>query len=502
MSYPASRRAAPAAVVLCLLGLALLAAAVPAPASAQGYTCEASALAATLGPSPRTEPVTANKGETTCKADSDGGNMPASPLPITGSLLSATTDLQPPTGAPSAQTATAAGGLGELRIAGLPIPLQRPDTSGLPGPQTIPGVGTIDVRAAVEALVPESFSAELLNLRALRAQVTGRCVNGSPQLTGTSSVLGISVLGKELPVDRAVSQTVSVVDSSNIDPSNLSPAQLGLPGVALDPAVQGILDALPTISVPATVAQLRVTPGRKIEGGGKLTQHALDLTLTVGGQNVVDLTVGEATVGAAQVNCGGVADLALQCSSRRIVLIDVLRSKGRVRLLGAANRRFAGKRVKIRFTATGKVVARPVVRRSGLFTATAKLPRKKLRATNRARYQAEISKQKSLRLKLVRRMIVSRTSVSGGRVTIAGAIVRPLGAPIQTVVVKRRLSCGRYEVIKRFTPPSSGRFKITVGGPASQQAAVYRLQTRVRKFASNPKLFPTFTLPRYVDLAQ
>jgi len=487
-----------------LLGLALLATA-PAPASAQGWTCEASALAATLGPSPRTEPIMANKNppaQPTCKAAAAGGNPPASPLPITGSLLSATTDLQPPSGSPSAQTATAAGGLGELRIAGLPIPLEHPDTSGLPGPQTIPGVGTIDVRGAVEALVPESFSAELLNLRALRAQVTGRCVDGSPQLTGTSSVLGISVLGKELPVDRAVSQTVSVVDSSNIDPSNLDPNQLGLPGVTLDPGVQALLDTLPTISIPATVAQLKVKPGRKISGGGKLTQHALDLTLTVGGQNVVDLTVGEATVGAAQVNCGGVADLALQCTSRRIVLIDVLRSKGRVKLLGAANRRYAGKRVKIRFMATGKVVARPLVRRTGLFTATAKLPRKKLRGTNRARYRAEIAKEKSLRLKLVRRMLVSHTSVSGKRVTIAARVVRPLGAPVQRVVVKRRLSCGRYRVIKRFTPPASGRFKITVGGPGSQQAAVYRLQTRVRKFVSNPKLFPTFTLPRYVDLAQ
>ena len=295
---------------------------------------------------------------------------------------------------------------------------------------------------------------------------------------------------------------MSVVDSSNIDPSNLTPDQLGLPGVTLDPAVQAVLDTLPTISIPATVAQLKVTPGRKIEGGGKLTQHALDLTLTVGGQNVVDLTVGEATVGAAQVNCGGVADLALQCTSRRIVLIDVLRSKGRVKLLGAANRRYAGKRVKIRFMATGKVVARPLVRRTGLFTATAKLPRKRLRATNRARYQAEIAKEKSLRLKLVRRMLVSGTSVKGSKVTIAGRVVRPLGAPVQQVIVKRRLSCGRYRVIKRFTPPASGRFKITVGGPGSQQAAAYRLQTRVRKFVSNPKLYPTFTLPRYVDLAQ
>jgi hypothetical protein len=496
-------RPAPLPVALCLLALGLLAAA-PAPASAQGFTCEASALAATLGPSPRTEPVTANKtppAQPACKAAAAGGNAPASPLPLTGSLLSATTDLQPPTGAPSAQTASAAGGVGELRVAGLPIPLRRPDTSGLPGPQTIAGV-TIDVRAAVEALVPETFDAELLHLRALRALVTGRCANGSPQLTGSSSVLGISVLGKELPTDRAVSQTLTVSDSTSIDPSNLTPQQLGIPGVVIDGPIKQALDALPTVSVPATVARVSATPGRKIEGGGKLIQHALDLTVAVGGQTVADLTVGEATVGAAQVVCGGVADLALQCTARGIVLIDVVRSKGRVRLLGAASRRFAGKRVKIRFLATGKVVARPVVRTSGLFSATAKLPPAKLRATNRARYRAEISKQRSLRLKLVRRMLVSTTTVRDRRVTIAGRVVRPLGAPVRTVVVKRRLSCGRYRVIKRFTPPASGRFRITVGGPGSEQAAVYRLQTRVRKFTSNPKLFPTFTLPRYVDLAQ
>jgi hypothetical protein len=29
---------------------------------------------------------------------------------------------------------------------------------------------------------------------------------------------------------------------------------------------------------------------------------------------------------------------------------------------------------------------------------------------------------------------------------------------------------------------------------------VYRLQTSVRKHAGNPKLFPTFTLPRAVEL--
>jgi hypothetical protein len=178
----------------------------------------------------------------------------------------------------------------------------------------------------------------------------------------------------------------------------------------------------------------------------------------------------------------------------------VLRSKGRVRLLGAAHRMYAGRRVAIRFTAAGKVVARPLVTNGGLFRATARLPRRGLRATNRARYQASIGGEKSLRLKLVRRMLVSSTRAHGERVTIAGRVVRPLGSPVQTVVVKRRVSCGRYQVVKRFKPPASGRFRITVPGPGDSQAAVFRMQTRVRKVTSNPKLYPTFTLPRFVDL--
>jgi len=209
MPQPGSPRRAASLLTLPLLLAVLLA--LPASASAQGYTCEASALAVTLGPSPRTEPVTANKGEPGCKKASAGGSFPASPLPITGSLLSATTDLQPPTGAPSAQTASAAGGVGSLAIAGLPIPIPPPDLSALPGPQTIPGVGTIDVRAAAQALLP-TFNGDLVNLRALRAQASARCNSGAPQLTGSSSVAGLTVLGTELPVDRITSRTINLTD--------------------------------------------------------------------------------------------------------------------------------------------------------------------------------------------------------------------------------------------------------------------------------------------------
>ena len=140
MPYSGPRCAAVPVVAFFLLILAA-----PRSASAQGLTCESSALAVTLGPSPKTEPVTANRRAPACKAAQAGGNFPATPLPVTGTLLSATTGLEPATGTPSAQTASAAAGLGSLAIAGLPIPIPPPDLSGLPGPQTIPGVGTIDV---------------------------------------------------------------------------------------------------------------------------------------------------------------------------------------------------------------------------------------------------------------------------------------------------------------------------------------------------------------------
>ena len=225
--------------------------------------------------------------------------------------------------------------------------------------------------------------------------------------------------------------------------------------------------------------------------------------MTIGGQNVANLTVGEASVGAAGVSCGGggVADQALACSTRRVVLIDVVRRGGRVHLVGAAQRSFAGRRVNIRFTASGRTVARPRVANTGMFRATAPLPRRALRNSNRARYQAVISGQRSLRLKLARRMVVTSTRESSGRVTISGRVVAPLGRPRQTVTVERRLSCGRYEVIRRFKPSRDGSFRVTVPGPEGSQAAVFRMRTKVRKRAGNPKLFPTFTLPRFVDLS-
>jgi hypothetical protein len=54
-------------------------------------------------------------------------------------------------------------------------------------------------------------------------------------------------------------------------------------------------------------------------------------------------------------------------------------------------------------------------------------------------------------------------------------------------------------VARRVRPDRAGRFRVTLAGAPRTHAATYRFETRVRRHASNPKLFPTFTLPRSVE---
>jgi hypothetical protein len=194
------------------------------------------------------------------------------------------------------------------------------------------------------------------------------------------------------------------------------------------------------------------------------------------------------------------SELMLQCTKRRLVLIDVLERRRRVQLLGAADRALAGRTVDIVFSATGKVVAHALVQPDGSFATTARLPARSIRFTNRARYQAVVGKERSLRLKLHRRMLVSGLTSKAGKVTISGRVLRPLGRPVRTIVLKRRVSCSRTEVVKRFKPARDGSFSVTVAGPTGQAAAVYRMETSVRKTTRNAKQYPTFTLPRAVAL--
>jgi PKD repeat protein/outer membrane protein assembly factor BamB len=207
-----------------------------------------------------------------------------------------------------------------------------------------------------------------------------------------------------------------------------------------------------------------------------------------------------ATAPPAPPQQSGATGLLLACSDRRVVLEDVYADRGRVQLLGVADRRFAGQKVNFVLSATGRVVATAVVGADGRFAATAPLPRG-LRGSDRARYLARIGTQSSLNLKLARRMLVTRLRSAGGKVTITGRVLPPLAmkAKDRTITLQRVIACKRTANVTRFLPKANGSFSVTVPAVPGQTAAVYRLSTRVRPTAKSKGLAGTFTLPRAID---
>jgi hypothetical protein len=480
-------------ILLTAFAVAAVGAVAPAASPAAAWNCSANALVG----QPFGAPVAANVGAATCRAAAAGGNLPSLPLPVQANVMSARTTLDGPSDEPAAQTAGATGEVASLTI-GVPsgAPIGVPTTT-LP----VPGLGNVDITSALSSLIPAA-AGPLASVKVSSATASGQCADGRPQLTGSSRILGVTVAGQELPVDQAVTQVVNL--AGTLDPSQLSPSALPAPLNALPASqLQPLLDALPPVPFDSPV-QVKLTPGSQTRDGGTLTQKGLGLFLAIAGQTVTDVTLGQATISQGDVSCGSVtlSGAQLQCTTRKLALIDVLERKGYARLYGAADRKYVGKRIDVVSSWNGKVVARPMVQRDGTFTAKGKLPPMALRHGNRARYQARIGKERSLRLKLFRRMQVTKMSSSGGKVTIAGRVTLPLGSPVQTIEIKRRVSCTKNVVAKKLHPDSKGRFSVTLGAPPSGQTAVYRLATKVRKNTHNDKLFPTFTLPRAVALKQ
>jgi hypothetical protein len=195
-----------------------------------------------------------------------------------------------------------------------------------------------------------------------------------------------------------------------------------------------------------------------------------------------------------------VEDLLLGCSSSPLVLNDAYIKGARVILIGSAAKSLAGKKVKILFNEE-KQVASATVGATGQFATTAPLPPAKIREALTTRYSAEIGKVRSLHLKLTRRLLLEPPAATGTTVTLTGQVTLPLTKPVAPVTVEQQLECGKTTIVKTFTPPASGRFRITLTVPAGAKAGIYRL---ISKVAANKHAvshgFTTFSLPLPVTL--
>jgi DNA-binding beta-propeller fold protein YncE len=196
----------------------------------------------------------------------------------------------------------------------------------------------------------------------------------------------------------------------------------------------------------------------------------------------------------------GVEELLLGCSGKTLVLNDVYIHAGRVQIIGAAAKRLAGRKVKILFN-EGRQVATATVGASGHYSTTAPLPPASIRSAVSTRYTAEIGKVRSVHLKLTRRLLLEPPKARGTTVTLSGQVTLPLTKPIAPIVVGQQLECHRATIVKRFTPPASGRFHVTVTVPTNAKAGIYALTSSV---AANPYAtrhgFKTYSLPLPVVL--
>ena len=133
-------------------------------------------------------------------------------------------------------------------------------------------------------------------------------------------------------------------------------------------------------------------------------------------------------------------DLVLSCTSRKLVLTNVYQQGSRVKLAGVADASLTGKRVDVRLMSTtkGSLVAHATVKADGTFSASAKLPPRSFRTTNRARYEVRVGKDRSSALKLTRRMVLTSIKrTSGGKVIVSGHTTRPFAQKSQCCSSRR-----------------------------------------------------------------
>ena len=497
------------------------------------FNCDASALRIALLGQATIEPVTANQGQAQCQnangtlAQAPGGL----PVPLIASAATALTQVTP-----DGQDAQAIGGVAGLGV-GLPAAIQQVIAQAVTAAQgaidqlppsvtmitvplvqppiPIPGLPTsvtVNIGPALKALIG-GLNSDLVDLNVATAFAQAKCVNGQPQLAGGAQLAALTVLGQVIPTDQATTQAVNVINTQSINASNIDLSKVVISPAITDPAIltivqnalKPLLAAIPPISIPAQLAQVSLVPDEQTNANGRLTEHALHVFVSLLGQPLINAVLGEARVSNASVKCTTPAQtasaLALACTKRKLTLIDVLTHGQHVDLLGAADKRLVGQRVSIYYLVGHRRVATAVVGSDGFFRATAPLPPRRERFTNFARYQAQdAAGEKSLDLKLHRRMVVTSIGLTGGKVVIRGRVIKPLASPAAPILIQRRVSCASTVTVMRVMPRADGTFTVTLDPPPHTQAAVYRAATQVRKVVTNPKRFPTFTLPREVEL--
>ncbi|HEX8105854.1 MAG TPA: choice-of-anchor Q domain-containing protein [Solirubrobacteraceae bacterium] len=196
--------------------------------------------------------------------------------------------------------------------------------------------------------------------------------------------------------------------------------------------------------------------------------------------------------------------LLLSCSGRRLALVDVVRSRGKVRITGQAVRALAGRRVGL-FVADRRNprrkaarAGRATVRSDGDFAATLPRPPRGLRSPEYFARAGGAGRSQSLELD--RRMYADRLRLAGGRITFKGHVTRPLPKRGRRVTVTVQTGCRERAKAATARLDRRGRFTARFGAPTGVTEILVRAQSHVPDRAGRRARFRTFTLPRPLRL--
>ena len=351
------------------------------------------------------------------------------------------------------------------------------------------------------------------------AYANGSCQGGKPSVGGSSTVAGLTVLGQDLPVDQVINQVKTLIQATTIDPTHPDAhgRQPGPQPAAVGPDQVGGRrqhgahrragrhqqrrqervgrSRDPVAGRPWR--EIKVVPGTQVKTGDSITQQALNVVVTIAGQKVVEAVIGEAKASSAGVDCRPPSptrttadrEPTLQCSTRKLVLVDVLERGNRVRLNGVADPSLAGKTVAIVFDATGKTVARAKVGQGRQLrhhrAAAARAPaRHERRALHGDAGQGGVDQPQAAP---AHDHPVDDSQQRPGdhhrpRAAAAGQAAAGDHAQASRVVQRARRSS------RGSSRARTGRFRITVNAPSRVGTAVYRLTTRVRGSASRARV--------------
>ncbi len=235
------------------------------------------------------------------------------------------------------------------------------------------------------------------------------------------------------------------------------------------------------------------TPSQSLTPGA----HTLTVTFTdLAGnpsQQSLSFTATSAPPPPAQVD-----PVPTACFPKGVTITDLAIAGSKVKLTGFARLQYAGQPVEIYYRASSKkAVAKSVVGADGSFTASFKAPAKKLRASKKSAYNVKVGSVITAWTQLTRRMATTTATHAGGRLSVKGAVTKPL-FPKGSVTINARTGCaGAWTKLGTAKISSSGKFSFNLNYTPVTGVVFVKADAIVGSKPKNPKKIKTssFVIP-------